>query len=196
MPSAYILQRAPTKWDHWGDYAQILIHGMTAHLGRQDGLLRLERVGPFVPRITFPGVADIVLTDAFKRELDSTVPGLEFRPVIAARMVRLNWTSWDAGLREPPVYPETGEPEDYVLARPHDPSLAEEMGDFWELVPAIVPGIQGSNGTLRAAAYGGQHLARAHAMLGYNFVSPELASALESAAPECIFCKEPSLAND
>jgi hypothetical protein len=46
----------------WGDYGNILQHGMTAHLGRVGGLLSLERTGPYMPPITFPGAGDVVLT--------------------------------------------------------------------------------------------------------------------------------------
>jgi hypothetical protein len=53
----YILREAGAPW---GDYGNILVHGMSAHAGRSmDGRIRLERTGPFVPPITFPGIGDI-----------------------------------------------------------------------------------------------------------------------------------------
>jgi len=33
----------------WGDYGDILQHGMTAHLPRVDGKLALERTGSYIP---------------------------------------------------------------------------------------------------------------------------------------------------
>jgi hypothetical protein len=190
MPLVYVVRAAPTQWDHWGDYAAILVHGMTGHLGRKDGLLQLERTGPFVPSITFPGISDIVLGEAVKRRLEVELPSLSFRPVLSTRIVLLDWPNWNAILDEPPFLPETGEPEDYVLAQPHDPQLAEQMGRFWELVPVVAPEIQGRNGALRAAAYRGQHLVRAHESGGYNFVSGELCSALTSVAAQCVTFQE------
>src|SRR5262249_14925382 len=58
-----VLRPAETPW---GDYGDILFHGMTAHLDRHDEMLQLERTGPYMPPITFPGIGDIVVTDAFK----------------------------------------------------------------------------------------------------------------------------------
>src|SRR5438105_2367736 len=55
----------------WGDYGSILTHGMTAHLERRGSQLQLERTGPFIPPISFPGINDIVVTtemrDAMQR---------------------------------------------------------------------------------------------------------------------------------
>ena len=34
---------------NWGDYDDILVSGMTAHLERHNDLLQLERTGPYVP---------------------------------------------------------------------------------------------------------------------------------------------------
>lgn len=61
--SVYILRQPEFPW---GDYGAILVSGMTAHLGREDGLLQLERTGPFVPPLFMPGVGDIVVTEQFK----------------------------------------------------------------------------------------------------------------------------------
>ena len=154
---AYVPSAAPTQWGHWGDYADILVHGMSAHLSRRDGPLQLERVGPYVPPITFPGISDIVLTNAAKAFVASKLEGVSFRPIVLAKCVRIDWTAWDATRDEPVEYPEGGEPEDYILSRPHDAALASELGSFWELVPEVVEGIQGRQGTLRADAYQGQH---------------------------------------
>ena len=196
MHPPHIISPAATQWNHWGDHAAILLHGMTGHLGRRDGMLQLERTGPFVPRITSPSVADIVLTEAARREVSAELPALVFRPVLSTRIVLLDWSAWEARLEEPPVFPETGEPEDYVLGQPHNPELAQQMGGFWELVPEVTPEIQGSNGTLRTAAYRGQHLVRAHLSGGYNFVSQELRSVLLSVAGECVAFKAAVIERD
>jgi hypothetical protein len=118
----------------WGDYGAILMSGMTAHLDRSEGLLQLERTGPFIPAISFPGDGDIVITDVFKNLLEgSGLTGFSFKPVIKARIVRLRWQEWDRDLDDPPHWPREGEPENYILDRKHSPETADEMGEIWEL---------------------------------------------------------------
>lgn len=129
--SIYRLEGPPLIW---GDYSHILIAGMTAHLDRHDGLLQLERTGPFVPPVSFPGIGDIVVTDDFKLLLqNSGLTGFTFRTVIKRRIVFLEWEKWDKTANEPAEYPSTGEPEDFVLERPHSLELAYQIGDIWEV---------------------------------------------------------------
>ena len=125
----------------WGDYGDILAHGMTDPLERApDGGLELERTGPFVPPITFPAVSVIVVTDDFRRRLEqSGLGGFTFRPVHKTRIVRLHWHEWDADAPEPPQLPDSGEPEDYVLESPHDAAVGQAIGPLWEVV--LRPGI-------------------------------------------------------
>jgi hypothetical protein len=133
----YRLDRVPPPW---GDYGDILLSGMTAHRPRTlDGLLQLERTGPFVPSITLAGLGDLLITDAFRTRLEnSPLTGLGFRPVEKTRIVRLEWEHWDQADDDPGEYPDGGEPEDYILGRPHDPELAAQIGPLWEVV---LPGI-------------------------------------------------------
>src|SRR5262245_38701308 len=127
-----ILERPESSW---GDYGDILWHGMASHLDMMpDGLLQLERTGPYVPPISFPGF-EIVATDECRRRLEASgLRGLAFKPVRKARIVELPWHTWDLDAEEPPEYPESGEPEDYVFAREHSPALADAMGPLWQLV--------------------------------------------------------------
>ncbi len=119
----------------WGDYGSILINGMSRHLPRKDNLIQLERTGPFIPPITMPGVMDIVVTSDIKSELEaSSFTQLTFAPVLKARIVEYQWEQWDLTSEKPAEYPESGEPENYVLARPHSPSIAEQLGDLWEVI--------------------------------------------------------------
>jgi hypothetical protein len=119
----------------WGDYGSMLIGGMSGHLPRRDGLIQLERTGPFVPPMTFPGIGDVVVNDEFRVILQhSGGAGLVFAPVIKARIVELRWEHWDRASESPAEFPEGGEPENYILARPHSPQIAEEVGPMWEVI--------------------------------------------------------------
>lgn len=127
----YILDNAEMPW---GDYGSILLSGMTSHLSRKKGLLQLERTGPFVPAITCSGVSDLIVTDEFKSKLqESGLTGFSFMPVVKKHIVELDWTTWDKSKDDPLVIPTSGEPEDYILPKKHNPKVAEEMGAMWEM---------------------------------------------------------------
>src|SRR5215510_7430409 len=92
----------------WGDYHYILVHGMSCHLVRVDGRIQLERTGPFVPPISFPGISDLVVTNAFRRELEnSRLIGLHYQPIIKKLIVKSDWHKWDQTAEEPPKYRRT-----------------------------------------------------------------------------------------
>ncbi len=124
----------------WGDYGDILQHGMTAHSRRVDGKLALERTGPYIPPITLPGIGDIVLTSEARQLLEaSDLSGFSFAPVEKKLIVELPWETWDLHAEDPAELPESGEPEDYVLGKPHSPTAAGAIGDLWEIaVPRSV----------------------------------------------------------
>jgi hypothetical protein len=119
----------------WGDYGDILQHGMTAHSPRLNGRLALERTGPYIPPITLPGLGDMVLTSEARRLLESSgLTGFTFLPVEKTLVVELRWETWDRNAEEPPEWPESGEPEDYILGQAHSPAAAAGLGDLWEVV--------------------------------------------------------------
>ena len=127
--------------DLWGDYGDILVTGMTGHLGRKDSLLQLERTGPFVPPITFPS-SDLLVTARFRQCLEESKMGqYRFRRVNMTRIVEYAWHEWDRKSDEPEEYPD-GEPGDYILQRPHSEPLAASLEDIWELVPYDVATIE------------------------------------------------------
>jgi len=122
----------------WGDYGHILQHGMTAHLARTGNRLSLERTGPYMPAITFPGIGDVVVNAAGRKLLEAShLTGFTFRPVYKARIVELRWHDWDLTANEPREYPLSGEPEDYILGHPASARVAAEMGDIWEVVVPV-----------------------------------------------------------
>src|SRR5262245_26881145 len=104
---------------------------------RAVGALQLERSGTFVPPITFPGIRDVLVTDQFRQRLETAeFSGLSFRPVAKAHIVRLDWRTWNPDA-DPIDMPESGEPEDLVLARSHDEALARAIGNLWEVALPI-----------------------------------------------------------
>lgn len=120
----------------WGDYGSILIDGMSSRGRNDDGLVLLERAGPYIPPITFPGIHTVVVTDQLRSLLlTSGLTGLAFAPVVKSHVVRIDWQSWSRESDEPLWYPESGEPEGYLLGAPHDESAAIALGDLWELAP-------------------------------------------------------------
>lgn len=126
----------------WGDYGDILVAGMTAHLERKDSILQLERTGPFLPPITFPGLGDVLVTDDCRRCLEESNLGqFRFRPVEKTRIVEYAWHEWNRNDQEPEEYPD-GEPEDYILLRQHSESVAASLGSIWELVPYDLAGVE------------------------------------------------------
>ena len=80
----------------WGDYYDILMHGMSCHLDRDGGIIQLERTGPFVPPISLPGIGDIVITAEFRGKLEASgLTGLHFQPVIKKLIVWSDWETWN-----------------------------------------------------------------------------------------------------
>ena len=118
----------------WGDYGDILQHGMTSHSPRKDGRLALERTGPFIPPITQPGIGDVVLTSPARQLLESSgLSGFSFRPVEKVLTVEVRWENWDLNAEQPPYFPDSGEPEDYILGQPDSPAASAALGELWEL---------------------------------------------------------------
>jgi hypothetical protein len=163
----------------WGDYGTCAVHGDGEHVGTNgDRVFHLHRSGTFVPPMTFPGIGVTVVTDAFRRRLESAPFGnLGFRPVVKAHIVQLEWRDWDPD-GDPADMPDSGEPEDLLSERPHDPALAREIGDLWEVVfpvGAVVDRILGPGGAatgivVRAESWTGADFFRAEGVL-HQFVS-------------------------
>ncbi len=103
----------------WGDYGHILVAGMSSHLPREDGLIQLERVGPFMPPITFPGIGHMVVDASAGAALRASgLSGGRLVPVVKRHVASLDWRSWPRDAALPPELPEDGEPESYILGRP------------------------------------------------------------------------------
>jgi hypothetical protein len=119
---------------------------MSMHLGRQEGIIQLERTGPFMPPITFPGGEIVVKAWLREKLLSSGLTGFTFTPVIKRHIARLDWHLWDRATDDPPEYPEGGEPEGYILDRPHSEQASRMIADVFELVPQEIATIDRSSG--------------------------------------------------
>jgi hypothetical protein len=128
----------------WGDYGNMLYAGMVTRRD-DDGLVGIERVGPFVPPLYVGGRSVLIATNDARTFLERTgLTGFEMRPAVKKRIVRIDWRGWDLGAEEPERFPAKNEPENYVLGRKHNPDIAEAMGRLWE---AHVSGIIGDDTT-------------------------------------------------
>jgi hypothetical protein len=164
----------------WGDYGDILRHGMSSSDDTAEGVVELERTGPYVPPITFPGSGIVVTDDCRKRLVASGLTGFTFKPVQKARIVDLPWHTWNLAAAEPAEYPRSGEPEDYVFEREHSPALAEAIGTLWQMIiPIAAETERESAGSpwddriyLNTAAWTGADFFQATGV-GYVFVSDE-----------------------
>jgi hypothetical protein len=128
----------------WGDYGTTLARGLHAKRDQQSGLLQMERVGPFAPPMIFSIEAMVgfvvLVTQSFREKLEAANFGeLTFRPTIKKHIVRVPWETWDRQTRLPPVLPDSGEPEEYVLGQRHSEQTAAEMEEIWEFVAPDVP---------------------------------------------------------
>jgi hypothetical protein len=127
----------------WGDYGDILISGY-ARYNADDGLLDLHRTGPFLPPIFFPwltlGGHTPVVSEEFKNELEQfESDDIQFDPARNSRIIRLAWEKWNIAADGPEIYPETGEPEDYIWEKLHDAECAAAMQNAYELLLPLWP---------------------------------------------------------
>ena len=192
--SFYIL-RGPTSPD-WGDYSDILIKGMAARSEESD-LLELERTGPFIPPLTTPGLPGIVVTDQLRIDLEgSGLSGLAFRPVIKKHIVHLEWEKWNWSADDPQEYPESGEPEDYLLQRPHSAPDAEALGLLWELhleehaeIERVGSDMWDQDISILSSTWDGTDLFRAKGVL-YDYVSENARAWIQQTIPKWVSFEE------
>jgi len=177
MTKLYSIEKIDTPW---GDYGDILLNGMTAHSSKQNNKLCLERTGPFIPPISFPGIYDIVITNSFRNKLvENNFNGFELVEVIKKKIVELNWELWDRLCDDPQRYPDNGEPENYILCEEHSHKICSQLGDLYEIAIPDTEGLQGKNGAINIEKYRGQDICR-ESRWGKVFISDNFKSWLET----------------
>jgi hypothetical protein len=141
MPVPTRLYRLMPVEAPWGDYGQVLMHGLSTRLDRQKGLIQLERTGPTIAPITSPNDNDRIVTQDFQLALEqSGLTGFSFQPVIKRHIVDLDWEEWDITADGPEELPEDDVASNYILRRPHETRAADELGILFEMV--LAPGIE------------------------------------------------------
>ncbi len=119
--------------ENWGDYGDILQHGMVDDSVRLDGTLAVKRSGPYIPPITMP-FGGIIITYETRTLLESSgLTGFTFLPVEKSLIVEIRWEAWDLNEDMPQEIPESGEPEDYILGKPHSATAAAALGELWQV---------------------------------------------------------------
>jgi hypothetical protein len=183
QPPIYRLRRPDLPW---GDYGDILAHGMASR--SKDGDLELERTGPFVPPFSQPSDF-VVVTAGFLREIQgSGLTGYLFGPVKKKRISKVEWREWEPYGPKEMRYPAGGEPENYVLRRKHSPETAEAIGELWEIrfQPAIRVSRDGGYHLVLSSWDGSDFIVAQGEHPIYNYVSEKAREWLQEKVPEWI----------
>jgi hypothetical protein len=174
----------------WGDYGDVLIHGMASR--SKTGELELQRSGPFVPPISQPGKR-VVVTSVFLGELrESTLKGFEVGPVTKKRIPKIDWHDWEPFGTKAMKYPAGSEPENYLLRRKHSPEAASALGELWELrfQPGIHVSREGGYHLVPSSWDGADFVVAKDEHPIYNYVSERARDWLLQRAPKWVAFEE------
>lgn len=128
----------------WADYGAILRHGLV----RRDGeRVFLQRTGPFVPHVSCP-YSEFIVDEIARAAIESGgAVGFDFQPVEIDKVVDIPWENW-LGESEPSIYPDSGEPEAYILDASHDTEAAENMPPLFAVNMPRIWDVQGRKPTI------------------------------------------------
>jgi hypothetical protein len=117
-----------TRW-LWGDYGSALING---HCDRDEttGRYVVDRVGPFVPPLMLPFFGcdtPVLMPQTVADAVRKRFPSVSVEPVIVRKVVHLDWHRWDLDAEWMKVRPKEGEPENYILEKPHSATAGSKM---------------------------------------------------------------------
>ncbi|RWW91786.1 hypothetical protein [Flavobacterium cerinum] len=115
----------------WGDYGNVLAYGFISKNATGD--IIIERIGPMIPAIYLYNKY-IAVVDGLKNTIESSsLKGYVFKQAKKEKIVKLEWEGWDANEKIHDK-PKSGEPEDFILKRKHDPELAEKLPGIWVMI--------------------------------------------------------------
>ena len=117
----------------WGAFSIVLVSGSFGDPMRVDGVLQLERTGPFMPPVTMPETGSLVLSADAADEVRRQWPDSELLPVHKSKIVMIRWETWDRSNEDPFLIPCDGEPDSYILDGLHSEAASAGLGDLWEL---------------------------------------------------------------
>ena len=94
----------------------------------------LERTGPYIPSLYIVNSRDVLLVEPTKNFIqNSDIRGIKrYVKTLKKHIVEIEWKDWSFDT-EPRFYPESGEPEDYILEGKHDKQLAKRMPEVFLL---------------------------------------------------------------
>ncbi|WP_345141109.1 hypothetical protein [Flavobacterium ginsengiterrae] len=115
----------------WGDYGDALLVGFAYPDQKDESKILIDRTGPFVPPI-YTWARMILISDTLKQKLEkSDLKGFEYQKTFFHKIVNLDWTKWDLNGDNPKVFPNGGDPENYIFGQKHSPETVEKMEKIW-----------------------------------------------------------------
>jgi hypothetical protein len=157
----------------WGDYGDILVHGMASR--SKVGDLELERTGPFVPPISQPTSYVVVTADFLHDMRESGLKGYEVGPVKKKRIPKIEWREWKPYGPKEMKYPAGNEPENYIDRRKHSPEAADALGELWEIRfrPSVIISREGGYHLVLSTWDGADFFVAKDKPRIYNYVSEQ-----------------------
>ena len=120
----------PSSQTEFNEIETLLAHGMTGHAPRKEGEFPLERTGPFIPKITMPGLAEMIVTEQGKKDLGELgFEGVTFKQVHPSKVVQLDW---DPAVSKPDE--SIQDFVDLIESRPNSEEATKAIGPLYLVV--------------------------------------------------------------
>jgi hypothetical protein len=115
----------------WGDWGEVLWAGLTPW-DESKNTFHIERTGPFAPKAYFSNKI-LIFSEEVKELLESSgLKGIKFTcKAELAKVVDLDWSSWDGNKGITNYLDDLFEPEDIITNGENSPAIAERMPNYW-----------------------------------------------------------------
>lgn len=128
----YHLTYAEMPWDNYGE---LLLTGLTNRFPREDGQLQYERTGPYQPDLIISDYQHLLITNTIKVLMEhSGLKGIQFQKVKKHHIAKLHWEDWNMSAEFPEIMHSAQNTQHYFLTLPHQPEIASQMEETWEVV--------------------------------------------------------------